>query len=160
MQRDISAIYIGARYKIRVCAKRFLTRFEKADTRQRKLYEAGIITGQQYKLWRKRTILGDRRFPKFRKEIALILYSANVEAIEYISDQLADIYTFNYNAAKDRHGLADFDTINRLPKDAEEFLPHKTVDKRKDIAWNAEHIERTCINKVFNKPFVNVLNAP
>lgn len=91
------------------------------------------------------TVKRDKRFKKTQQAAIDALYSANLEAAQYINSKMAKIYAENYN--QEGRGIqSDTEKEYRFKpvtvEDADMYgqITKQTVDKQKDNQWNAKNI--------------------
>lgn len=92
------------------------------------------------------TTLGNNRYKALLDSTTAKLTNANKVALGYINDNLAQIYLINYNAFDDSmllgydFTLLDENALKSLLTSNSVFLPTKTLNTYKDIAWNEKMI--------------------
>lgn len=164
MEKRVLTIYRGARKDL---ADKWIKYMRNADKRLQKLqdaYNAAVLSGDKDKI--KET--GDKlinakqnitfRNKYYRDIVADMTYrlaKVNQVAIDYLNDQLPEIYRVNYNqAAKSAHdvGMAfkivNEDTVKNLVKDGKIRLPKKRLDIPKDQLWNTRYFNSSVLQGI------------
>lgn len=99
-----------------------------------------------YERTAKNITLNDTRFKEMRDEVAEKLSHVNEIAVNYLNDNMASIYTTNYNAFGDvpvkgySFSLTNEQAVKNLATRDKAFLPTKKLDIAKDMAWNEKAI--------------------
>ena len=148
MERHLSAIYSMAKKKIQQTADEYFSKFAKQDEAKRKLVEAGKLTEDEYKKWRKGKVMYGKRFTEMKEQCAKQLLNVNQTALAYVNGELPEVYALNYNAIADSvdgvggysFTLVDADTVRNLAVTDTSLLPYKELDPAKDIPWNMKAI--------------------
>ena len=148
MEKRLSAIYSRSEKEIQKTADEYFSRFAKQDEAKRKLVEAGKLTEEEYKKWRKGKVMYGKRFTEMKEQCAKQLLNVNKTALVYVNGELPEVYALNYNAlesAVDGVGgysftLVDADTVRNLAVTDTSLLPYKEIDPTKDIPWNMKKI--------------------
>lgn len=107
---------------------------------------------------KKRDILmHDAHYKAMVEQTTEKLAHANDIAIKYINNEMPDIYTINYNDAyKDAvkgikgisYELVDESTVKFLVNNDKLQLPKKSLNKRKDMRWNAKQINSSILQGI------------
>ena len=148
MEKRLSAIYSRAEKEIQKTADDYFSKFEAEDAKKRKLVEAGKITEDEYKKWRKGKVMYGKRFTEMKEQCAKQLLNVNQTAIFYVNGELPEVYAINYNALEGSvdgvggysFSLVDADTVRNLATTDTSLLPYKELDPAKDIPWNMKKI--------------------
>lgn len=148
MEKRLSAIYSRAEKEIQKTADEYFSKFAKQDEAKRKLVEAGKLTEDEYKKWRKGKVMYGKRFTEMKEQCAKQLLNVNQTALAYVNGELPEVYAINYNAlagSVDGVGgysftLVDADTVRNLAVTDTSLLPYKQLDPSKDIPWNMKKI--------------------
>jgi len=99
-----------------------------------------------YERTAKNITLNNTRFKEMRDEVAEKLSHVNEIAVNYLNDNMASIYTTNYNAFGDvpvkgySFSLTNEQAVKNLATRNKAFLPTKKLDIAKDMAWNEKAI--------------------
>ena len=148
MEKRLSAIYSRADKKITKKYNDLLQKIAIQDRKKRELVEAGKLSDDEYKKWRKKKLLYEKQAKERANEIAAELSRVNEMAMAYVNGELPEIYGLNYNAIektiKEIGGysftLVDADTVRNLALNDETLLPYKYIDGKKDIRWNTKKV--------------------
>ena len=148
MEKRLTAIYQRAQADLEEKARRYFERFEALDEKKRKELEAGKITEEEYKRWRKSRIMNNQRYHDMQEELARKLLEVNQTAAAYINGESPEIYAIGYNALEDElngvqgysFSIVDADTVRLLSQEDGSLLPPKKIDPKKDIPWNMSNI--------------------
>lgn len=81
MENRLSAIYSRAEKEIQKTADEYFSKFAKQDEAKRKLVEAGKLTEDEYKKWRKGKVMYGKRFTEMKEQCAKQLLNVNQTAI-------------------------------------------------------------------------------
>lgn len=96
IEKQIKAIYKKESVGINKDLNKYFAKFEEEDKRKQKDLKDGIISESEYKTWKKSLLITDEYrniLNKTSKQITKI----NKMALEYINEQMKDIYIMNYN---------------------------------------------------------------
>ena len=148
MEKRLSAIYSRADKEITKKYNDLLQNISIQDRKKRELVEAGKLSEDEYKKWRKKKLLYEKQAKERANEIAAELSRVNEMAMAYVNGELPEIYGLNYNAIEktiDEIGgysftLVDADTVRNLALNDETLLPYKYIDGKKDIRWNTKKV--------------------
>ena len=148
MEKRLSAIYSKADKEIAKKYNDLLQNISIQDRKKRELVEAGKLSEDEYKKWRKKKLLYEKQAKERANEIAAELSRVNEMAMAYVNGELPEIYGLNYNAIEktiDEIGgysftLVDADTVRNLALNDDTILPYKYIDGKKDIRWNTKKV--------------------
>lgn len=148
MEKRLTAIYQRAQADLEEKAKKYFARFEALDEKKREELEAGKITEEEYKRWRKNRIMNNQRYHDMQEEIARKLLEVNQTATAYINGESPEVYAIGYNALEGElsgvqgysFSIVDADTVRLLSQEDGNLLPPKKIDPKKDIPWNMSNI--------------------
>lgn len=148
MEKRLTAIYSQAQAELQEKAKKYFDRFAALDEKKRKDLEAGKITEEEYKRWRKNRIMNNQRYHDMQKELARKLLEVNQTAAAYINGESPEVYAIGYNALEGElsgvqgysFSIVDADTVRLLSQEDGGLLPPKKIDPKKDIPWNMSNI--------------------
>ena len=150
VQKQLAAIYRNAQKEMREQMKDFQARFARKDQEKRAKLKAGEITQEQYDSWKRIQVLQSDVWRQKVEQATKTLEDANRQALRVINGEKMDVFAENanyeaYRISKEANAnlsfsLYDKDTVGRLIKDQPELLPRKTVNGRKDRAWNQKKI--------------------
>ncbi len=155
MEAHLNGIYTRTSREMAEKADAYFASFEKADAKRRKLVEAGKLSEEDYRKWRKNKMLYGLRFADFRRRITHELAVVNESALAYINGVTPEVFALNYNnmgadittAVNGRFDagisfdLVDADTVRLLASEDRELLPQKKLDIPKDERWNAQKMQ-------------------
>lgn len=151
----LTDIYRRAMEEMDEKARKYFERFEKQDEKMRGKVDAGKITAEEYRDWRKNKMLYGRRYKDFREAYTARLASINEDALAYINGEMPEVYVTNYNgigtvvvdsvnAAFDERmtfELVDAETVRILATEHPNLLPKKKLDIPKDQRWNRKKMQ-------------------
>ena len=148
MEKRLSAIYSRADKEITKKYNDLLQKVSIQDRKKRELVEAGKLSEDEYKKWRKKKLLYEKQAKERANEIAAELSRVNEMAMAYVNGELPEIYGLNYNAIEKTieeiggysFTLVDADTVRNLALSDETLLPYKYIDGNKDIRWNTKKV--------------------
>jgi len=149
MERHLSAIYTRAEKELAEKADKYFKRFAELDEQKRALVEAGDMTEQDYKLWRRNKMMTGRHWTAMKEQAAQELLQANKTAMEYVNGRLPSVYVTNYNLTAQgvsnaikgySFELVDAATVKDLATSDKTLLPYKYVDGKKDVRWNTQKV--------------------
>lgn len=109
--------------------------------------DAQTAIGNAYSKMLDNYTLKNKHFKQLINDTAFKLSHVNQIALDYVNEQMASVFTLGYNGlATDSpikgysFDLVDEYTVKELAAHNGSLLPHKTVDKYKDVAWNKKAI--------------------
>lgn len=149
MERHLSAIYARAEKELQEKADKYFKRFEETDAKKRALVDAGKLTEEEYRRWRKNKIMTGRHWTAMKEQVSQELLQANRTAQEYINGRLPNVYSLNYNSTGEAiegavsgysFELVDASTVKNLATSDKTLLPYKYVDGKKDVRWNTTKV--------------------
>lgn len=162
MERRLHGIYTEAAGDIRRRWDDFLAPIDKELAKYQKMREypgdADVRkkAEKEYRKVLKEKTLLNKRFRVVSKKIAAELANVNARALAYVNGELPPVFADNYNDITVRIGgdvaefggadinvrfdLIDEDTARLLATEDTSLLPHKELDKDKDVAWNVRNI--------------------
>lgn len=157
LEKKISALYGRAAGELQGKINAYFGNLIARDEHQRELLEAGVITKEQYQLWRMAQIGRGERYIVLQDEITKRCNEANVTAMAYVNDTTPGIYSMNYNYSaytiEKVHGnvgftLFDEQSVRRLLVDDPEVFPAPRVDIPEDLRWNKNKLRRELISGI------------
>ena len=148
MEARLTEIYSRASKEIQATADKYFAQFEKQDAAKRKLVEAGKLSEDEYKAWRKTELMHGKRFKALKEKCADQLLRVNEIANAYVNGKVPEVYALNYNSVGDvvdgingyTFTLTDANTVKMLSLKDDSLLPYKKLDPAKDIPWNMKKI--------------------
>ena len=154
IERSVLAVYRGVSKSLADELETLLKRFEAADKEKLLEVESGIITEQEYRIWRQAEIQKQAEYKQVIEKAANIAHNANAAAAEIVNGRLPKIYTLNRNfinytidkaivSAGFTMGFVDENTIIRLLINKPDLFPQYKLNKLKDINWNTQKIRET-----------------
>ena len=155
LERKLTALYSRAAKEIQAKWDRFAKeqrpKIQKAydelqAAKQSGDYKAINAAKAEYERVVRNATLGNSRYKALIDETTTKLANVNKIALGYVNDNLAQIYLLNYNAFDDSM-LLDYDftlmneeALKSLVNSNSAFLPTKTLNVAKDMAWNEKAI--------------------
>lgn len=127
-----------------------LSEFKKQDKEYRRAVKRGTMTQEEYDGWRKDNLFVGQRWREIRNNLAVDMHNANLRARGITEGYMPRVYaeSFNYGMYEidkgTRFGLSfslyDENVVRQLMSDNPKFLPKRTINSAKDIAWNTKKI--------------------
>ena len=152
MEQNLKKIY---RKSAKDITKKWTQYMEREDKRLSALRESGSIREYQEALGA--YTLRNQHYKDMLDEVTLQLAHVNEIALAYTKDQLPEIYTINYNQAKetaDEVGvsftLVNESVIKRMVRDGDIELPNqdKRVNIPKDQRWNTKQLNSSVLQGI------------
>ena len=137
MERHLSAIYERSSRELAKKVDAYFKQFEELDAKKRALVEAGKLTEEEYKRWRRGKIMTGKHWKQMRTQAVRNMLNANRTSAEYINGKLPTIYALNYNSTGESiegavsgysFELVDASTVKNLATSDKTLLPYKYVD--------------------------------
>ena len=154
LSQRIATEYRKAARELQEKIDEYFARLEERDKKQLQRVRDGMLSEQEYKLWRLAQLGRGERFEALRDRIAERLTKANEVAAAYINDRTPGIYTINRNYAaytiEQQVGadvgfdLWDEQTVKRLIVEQPDLMPYyppkRAVKRGIDLAWGKRKI--------------------
>ena len=137
LEKQLSAFYLAAGVELQKKADAYFKQFEKQDKAKQKEVDDGKLTEQEYKRWRKKTLMGKTAFTAFKRSTAAMMFAKNEEATKMVIKELSYAYAEGHNQL----GISTIDAVNVLPARGGVPFPVYEVDKSRDMAWNEKKID-------------------
>lgn len=157
MESRLSAIYDQAHKEIEAKAAAYFEQFEKLDAQKRKLVDAGKLSEEEYKKWRRNKIMYGKHWTNLKAQLAEEYANVNCTALAYINGKLPEVYALNYNdigAELDdkvkgySFELVDAQTVKNLATKDETLLPYKYLNGVKDVRWNTQKVNAAVLQGI------------
>lgn len=157
MESRLSAIYDQAHKEIEKKAAAYFEQFEKLDAQKRKLVDAGKLSEEEYKKWRRNKIMYGKHWTNLKAQLAEEYANVNRTALSYINGQLPEVYVLNYNdigAELDdkvkgySFELVDAQTVKNLATKDDTLLPYKYLNGVKDVRWNTQKVNAAVLQGI------------
>lgn len=155
LERKLKALYSQAAKEIQVKWDRFAKeqrpKIQKAydeleEAKKTGDYKRINAAKAEYERVIRNTTLGNERYRTLLAQTTAKLSEVNKVALGYVNDRMAEIYLLNYNAFDDSMLMGyDFtlmseETLKALVTSNSAYLPNKSLNIAKDIAWNEKAI--------------------
>lgn len=124
----------------------FLKQFAKADRDMRSRMNLGEITNDEYREWRKKQVLLNKRYSAIVEQMAEQATNANKTAMDMLKGYLPEVAAENANFSayqidsalglQTNFALQDAGTVATLLSRHSMYLPKPSVDVPKDMRWN------------------------
>jgi len=124
----------------------FLDQHRKAGAVMWKKLQEGEITQQEYHEWMKAQVFKGKQWRQKIDHMTDLLKTSNENALSIIRNEQYNVFSENANheaftIEKETTGAISFEiydnsSLARLVRDKPELLPRKTINGRKDKAWN------------------------
>lgn len=147
----LDSVYRKAYKEMSEERRKSFSAFLKSDKKKLKDLNDGLITQEEYKMWRIGWLNSDLRMRTLIDDYAQKITDTNVIASDYINDITPEIFAYNHNytAYEFEKGtgiaftIVDKNTVKELAtgKNHIEFRT-LSVDKKKDYAWNRKKIQQ------------------
>lgn len=157
IERRVVGEYSQALREIREKADSYFKGFEKEDARKREQVEAGELTEEQYRAWRRAEMAQGRRYRALIKSLAETLTSAGVESMGDINSVLPEIYGYNHDfgtweiesgtTIDTSYSLYSRDAVRQLMEDRQ-LYPEAGIDESKDVRWNRQHVNSALLQGI------------
>lgn len=150
LEKRVHEVYKDAYREIQEKTDDYFRRFQIKDEIKRKQVQAGKITEQEYKIWRRNQLLVGDRWKEMEDVIAEDLSNANQIAASMANEFSYDAYAMGHNygafsveaMAGNEIGVSytlhDRRTVERLVRDNPELLPKSRIDIPLDMRWNKQ----------------------
>ena len=157
MEAHLSAIYAKAEKEIEKKAAEYFAQFEKLDAQKRKLVDAGKLSEEEYKKWRRNKLMYGKHWTNMKAKLAEEYANVNRTALAYINGKLPEVYALNYNdigAELDdkvngySFELVDAQTVKNLATKDETLLPYKYLNGVKDVRWNTQKVNAAVLQGI------------
>ena len=157
MESRLSAIYDQAHKEIEAKAAAYFAQFEKLDEYKRKLVDAGKITEEEYKQWRRNKLMYGKHWTNLKAQLADEYANVNRTALAYINGELPEVYALNYNdigAELDdkvkgySFELVDAQTVKNIATKNDTLLPYKYLNGVKDVRWNTQKVNAAILKGI------------
>ena len=137
--------------------------FDLVDAKKSGDAEAIKKAQEKYDRTVKNITVNNARFQGMSAEVAAKISHVNEVALDYVNGNMPKIYTTNYNALADTpingysFSIVNENAIRNLAIADKAFLPVKTIDIPKDIAWNQKLINSQMFQGILLGENVNKL---
>lgn len=157
MESRLSAIYDQAHKEIEKKAAEYFDQFEKLDAQKRKLVDAGKLSEEEYKKWRRNKLMYGKHWTNLKAQLAEEYAKVNRTALAYINGKLPEVYALNYNnigAELDdkvkgySFELVDAHTVKNLATKDDTLLPYKYLNDVKDVRWNTQKVNASVLQGI------------
>ena len=160
MEKEISSLYSNVSKEIQQDFQKFTDTFQKEDDAQRAKVDAGVISEQEYSLWRQRKIVQSDLYKSKLDSMSKTLVKTDQAAMAIINGKLPSVvaqsYNFvsalGFNAAK-KAGISagtfqvyNARSVQGLMKGKNVLKPNVDVDE--DIRWNRDHINKAITTSI------------
>ena len=149
LDRRLARVYREAQKDLQKKLDDFTKKMEKENQKKMAALKAGKITEEEYRNWLSLKVFQGQQW-RDKVEIATeTLLQSNRKAMTLIRDEQMNVFSENanfeaYTTEKAVPGasfeLYDVASVDRLVREKPELLPRKTVNGRKDKAWNQGNI--------------------
>lgn len=141
----------------------YLRRFEIKDEKWQIKVANGKATAAEYAKWREQQMLVGKKWEDLKTSLAKELHDTNVIAREIVLDNIANVYTLNFNYAAweveraagiNAFTLYNEDAVRKIIKENPELLPapgesmKKKLAANKDIAWQKGQIQSVALQAI------------
>ena len=155
--KRINKIYEQAEKELTEKVDSFFAKFEKADKEKRALVDAGKLSEDEYKTWRRNKMLMGDNYKHLRDNVGKTMLEANKTAASYINREMIPSYAYGFN--KEGLGVAgqlvgysfdliDEDAVKRLVTSNKTILPYKIVDGKRDVRWNTKKVNSALVQGI------------
>lgn len=158
IERKLRKEYSQAQKEIEHKYNVYMQKFKAKDAEKRQLLDAGKITKKEYTEWRHGQMCVGKRWKALKDQMSQDLTTVDMKARSITQGYMPEVYAINHNFATyqvEHDGLIDSsytlynrEAVENLIRDNPRMLPYprkdsptdKLLRKRKDLAWNREHI--------------------
>lgn len=166
LEKRIKAIYRRGNKEIQQKANKYFKRFSALDKQKKALVDAGEMTEDAYKKWKRGQVMTGKHWEALKRQTAEIMHNANLLARGYANKRLAYVYAVNYNQVatglnRQVRGIV-FDllneqTVKNLSTKDKTLLPYKTVNEQKDVRWNTQKVNSEILQGILQGESVDDL---
>lgn len=145
---EIAELYQQAYLDAVEALQEYLKGFEADDRLMRKKLASGEMKQSDYREWRNRQMVLNKRYRTIVKQMAEGASDANRQALDILSGKLPYIAAENANYAaytidkaigmSTNFALQDADTVAVMLKEHGRYLPKPNLDIAKDMRWNRQ----------------------
>lgn len=148
LENRLGRVYLEAQKQLREKMADFMDYYTRIDAEKRASLDAGAITKDEYRTWKQTMVFNSKRWKAKVKSATIVLQKSNEKALTIIRDEQMNVFAENANweayRAERKTGydpgvsfdIYDVSTVDRLVREKPELLPRKTVNGKKDRAWN------------------------
>ena len=179
MEKHIASIYNRAYKEL---SKKWVEFLKKAEKKADSLLKA-VSTAktpkekakaeQQYKAYLRSVTLQNKRYKEMVEQTANRLLAVNETALQYINEQLPEVYVINHNGLaglieKDlvKEGvqgvsftMVDENTVKKLATTNATLLPYKYINGKKDVRWNTKKINAEVLQGILQGESINDISS-
>lgn len=178
MEKHISSIY-SRTYK--ETSEKWVEYLKKAEKKADSLLKAVSIAKtpeekakaeRQYKAYLRSVTLQNKRYKEMVEQTANRLLAVNETALQYINEQLPEVYVINHNGLagvieKDlvKEGvqgvsftMVDGNTVKKLATTNATLLPYKYINGKKDVRWNTKKINAEVLQGILQGESINTIS--
>lgn len=145
---EIAELYQQAYLDAVEALQKYLKGFEADDRLMRKKLASGELKQSDYREWRNRQMVLNKRYRTIVKQMAEGATNANKHAMDILAGRLPHIAAENANYAaytidkaigmSTNFALQDADTVAVMLKEHGRYLPKPNLDIAKDMRWNRQ----------------------
>lgn len=142
----VAETYYQAQLDAQEALSEFLAEFSRDDAAMRKKVDAGEVSEDGYRTWRREQMLRGQRYENMLAQVTLTYAEANEYAMAMLDGTLPEIYAENANYAAYQvcssaglgisFSLMDANAVQEAMLKGENLLPRPSVNRAKDAAWN------------------------
>ena len=165
LENKIKKTFRDAAKELTETIETYFSKFEEADEKQKKRLSDGVITENQYKLWRINKIATGNRYKALRDKLANRMTQAGEIAMSYINDTMPFAYSVNREWQKNdivKQGgkilkgidfnLFDEATVKRLITKNPDLMPNypksKAIKRGIDLAYGRKQITKIITSSI------------
>ena len=165
----LQKVYLEARKEIEKRLDAFLNQHMETGTEMWRKVVAGEIEIDEYNQWMKRQVFIGKKWKGEIDHLTDMLKTTNEKALSVIRGEQYNVFSENanyeaYTFEKDLRGAISFDiydeaTVERLVDKKPELLPRKTINGKKDKAWNQGVISNAVTRAIIQGESIDKLAA-
>lgn len=155
MEKRINKIYKSANEELRAEWDKFMASHEAKLKEAHAVLQSALKTGdskaiadakEHYEHTAMNITINNDRYKAMVEETAEKIAHVNEVALDYVNDNMAKVYTMNYNALGDQDlkgysfSLTNEEAVKNLAKSNKALLPTKKLNIPKDERWNHKQI--------------------
>ena len=164
MERKIKKEYNRARMETQAKLNSYMQTVAKGAEEQRRLFEAGEITAEEYRDWMTRKIAMGKRWEELRDNLADDMNNANNIARSIAEGYRPEVYALNHNFAiyqcehdgrcSTVYQLYDKHTVERLLKKDQDLMPppgkrlKREIREGKAARWNRQNLQSSLTQSI------------
>lgn len=169
LERRLAKEYMQAYKEMHLKAKIHFAQFQASDKGMQTKVQNKVITQRQYKEWRQREMLLGEQYNRLVDSLSVDYVNVSKIAEGLINDNLADVYSLNYNygiyeienatGIYTSYNLYSFETVKEIAIDEQRTFLIADTNIPKALQWNRQHINSVLLQGVLQgEPIEKIAN--